>query len=140
MRAVRAPLAVLEVPDPQPADGAAIVRVSACGLCRSDWHLWQGDWSWEHIELTLPRILGHEASGVVESVGPGVRRVIPGDRVVIPFAEACGRCVGCLGGRTHICPNADYLGSTHDGAFAQLVRIPNADVNCISAPRSDWNG
>jgi D-arabinose 1-dehydrogenase-like Zn-dependent alcohol dehydrogenase len=134
MRAVRAPLEVVEVDDPEPDDGSAIVRVRACGLCRSDWHLWQGDWSWEHIELELPRILGHEASGVVESVGRGVTGVSPGQRVCIPFHEACGRCADCLGGWSHVCPNADYIGSTHDGAFAELVRVPNADVNCISLP------
>ena len=134
MRAVRAPLEVVEVRDPEPEARSAIVRVSACGLCRSDWHLWQGDWSWEHIELELPRILGHEASGVVESVGSGVLTVAPGQRVCIPFHEACGCCSECLAGYSHVCPNADYIGSTHDGAFAELVRVPNADVNCIPLP------
>jgi D-arabinose 1-dehydrogenase-like Zn-dependent alcohol dehydrogenase len=134
MRAVGAPLEVVEVPEPEPDDRSAIVRVSACGVCRSDWHLWKGDWSWEHVELVLPRILGHEASGVVESAGRGVTAVAPGQRVCIPFHEACGRCRECLAGRSHICPHADYIGNTHDGAFAELVRVPNADVNCIPLP------
>jgi len=134
MRAIRAPLEVVEVRDPEADERSAVIRVGACGLCRSDWHLWQGDWSWEHIGLELPRILGHEASGVVESVGRGVTAVEPGQRVCIPFHEACGRCADCLAGWSHICPNADYIGSTHDGAFAELVRVPNADVNCIPLP------
>lgn len=53
--AVREPLEVAAVPDPSAGPDDAVVRVSACGLCRSDWHLWQGDWSWEDISLTLDR-------------------------------------------------------------------------------------
>jgi D-arabinose 1-dehydrogenase-like Zn-dependent alcohol dehydrogenase len=134
MEAVGEPLRLVTVDDPEPGPRDAILEVSACGVCRSDWHVWQGDWSWEGISLELPRILGHEASGVVRRVGDEVTGVAPGMSVCVPFHEACGRCPVCLSGRTHICPSAEYLGSTHDGAFAQLVRVVNADVNCIPLP------
>jgi len=136
MDAVGAPLRLVEVEAPVPGPRDAVIEVLACGICRSDWHLWQGDWSWEGIEVELPRILGHEASGVVRSVGAAVVSVVPGMRVCVPFHEACGRCTTCLSGATHRCPDADYIGSSHDGAFAQFVRIPNADVNCIPLPDS----
>lgn len=134
LQAVREPLQVVSVADPEPGPRDAIVEISACGICRSDWHLWQGDWAWEGIAVELPRILGHEASGVVHSVGADVSSATPGMRVCVPFHEACGRCVTCLSGSTHLCEHADYIGSTHDGAFAQFTRVPNADVNCVPLP------
>jgi len=134
MSAVGAPLRLVEVETPEPGRRDAVIEVLACGICRSDWHLWQGDWSWEGIGVELPRILGHEASGLVRSIGADVATVVPGMRVCVPFHEACGRCTTCLSGATHRCPHADYIGSSHDGAFAQFARIPNADVNCIPLP------
>lgn len=134
LQAVGEPLRVVTVADPEPGPRDAVVEISACGICRSDWHLWQGDWAWEGIGVELPRILGHEASGVVHSVGGDVSAVTPGMRVCVPFHEACGRCVTCLSGATQRCENADFIGSTHDGAFAQFARIPNADVNCVPLP------
>jgi D-arabinose 1-dehydrogenase-like Zn-dependent alcohol dehydrogenase len=134
MHAVGEPLRLVEVPRPEPGPRDAVIEVLACGICRSDWHLWQGDWSWEGIGVELPRILGHEASGVVRCIGPEVRSVMPGMRVCVPFHEACGRCTTCLSGATQRCPDADYIGSSHDGAFAQFARIPNADVNCVPLP------
>jgi propanol-preferring alcohol dehydrogenase len=54
------PLEVRELPDPTPGPNDAVVRVEACGICRSDWHVWQGDWTWLGIGLNLPLVLGHE--------------------------------------------------------------------------------
>jgi propanol-preferring alcohol dehydrogenase len=76
MTAFREPLEVRTVPDPQPGDNDAVVRVEACGVCRSDWHLWQEDWSWVGVALTLPAVPGHEVGGVVEHVGKNVKRVL----------------------------------------------------------------
>jgi D-arabinose 1-dehydrogenase-like Zn-dependent alcohol dehydrogenase len=134
LAAIGEPLRVVSVPEPVPGARDALVRISACGICRSDWHHWQGDWTWEGIQLQLPRILGHEASGVVEAVGSEVSAIKPGTRVCVPFHEACGRCVTCLSGATHLCDRSDYIGSTHDGAFAEYAVIPNADVNCVPLP------
>ncbi len=66
---VGGPLAVREVPDPVCPDDGAVLRVGATGVCRSDWHAWQG-----HEEVALPHVPGHELAGVVESVGPAVTR------------------------------------------------------------------
>src|SRR5438128_11850487 len=100
--ALREPLVVREMPDPSPGPGQALLRVEACGICRSDWHIWQGDWSWIGLTPTPPVVLGHEFGGVVEAVGPDVHRVKPGDRVVVPFHQGCGRCPYCLDGQPHL--------------------------------------
>lgn len=139
MKAVRfaqfgAPLRVVDVPDPGPKEGEARVEVAACGLCRSDWHLWQGDWSWVGVSPALPLTIGHEAAGVVRSVGPGVVRVRVGERVTIPFHESCGQCATCISGASNLCPNAAYLGSSHDGAMADFVIVRHADATCIPVP------
>ena len=103
MTALKAPLQVQEVPDPKPGPTDAVVRVEACGICRSDWHFWHGDWTWLGITAQLPRIMGHEFGGVVEAVGEQVRNFRPGDRVTVPFHLACGRCLYCYSGRSNLC-------------------------------------
>jgi Zn-dependent alcohol dehydrogenase len=74
------------------------VRIAATGVCHSDLHYIKGD-----LVMPLPVVLGHEAAGIVEAVGPGVTSVRPGDRVVILFAPACGHCRYCDSGRPHLC-------------------------------------
>src|SRR5690348_9653890 len=69
MTAVGAPLTIEDVPEPEPGPTDAVIRVEACGICRSDWHLWQGDWTWVGVELPLPAVLGHEFGGRVVAVG-----------------------------------------------------------------------
>src|SRR6478736_562377 len=69
MEGVRQPLVVREVDDPTPAPNGVVLRVEANGICRSDWHLWTGDWSWFGLAVPLPHVLGHEFCGVVEEVG-----------------------------------------------------------------------
>src|SRR5205085_4150638 len=81
MEGIRQPLVVREVPDPKPPEGGVVVRVEANGICRSDWHLWNGDWSWLGVGVALPHVLGHEFCGVVDEVGADVRRWKKGDRV-----------------------------------------------------------
>jgi S-(hydroxymethyl)glutathione dehydrogenase/alcohol dehydrogenase len=92
------PLRVEEVELAEPGAGEVEVRVVASGVCRSDLHFVDGLW-----QLPMPAVLGHEASGVVERVGPGVTYVQPGDRVILSFKPFCGRCRFCLGGRPHLC-------------------------------------
>jgi D-arabinose 1-dehydrogenase-like Zn-dependent alcohol dehydrogenase len=81
MTAFRRPLQVAEIPVAAPRADGAVVRVEACGVCRSDWHFWNEDWTWMGLKLPLPTVLGHEVGGVVEEVGPDVRTVKVGDRV-----------------------------------------------------------
>ena len=134
MTAFRQPLEVRDVPDPQPGDNDAVVRVEACGVCRSDWHLWQEDWSWLGVGLTLPAVPGHEIGGVVEHVGKNVKRFQPGDRVTIPFHLACGACEYCWTGRSNICQAFGFVGAHTSGGYGELTPVPNADMNLVRLP------
>ncbi len=92
------PLEVADVEQQGPQAGEARVRVKATGICHSDWHVINGDWT-----LPLPMVLGHEAAGIVEEVGPGVTTVKPGDHVIFSFRPQCGRCLYCSTGRSVLC-------------------------------------
>ncbi|MEU8783716.1 S-(hydroxymethyl)mycothiol dehydrogenase [Streptomyces sp. NPDC048637] len=89
-------LETILVPDPGP--GEAVVKIQACGVCHTDLHYKQGG-----INDDFPFLLGHEASGVVESVGSGVTDVAPGDFVVLNWRAVCGQCRACLRGRPQYC-------------------------------------
>ncbi len=134
MTAFRQPLEVRDVPDPQPGDNDAVVRVEACGVCRSDWHLWQEDWSWVGVALTLPAVPGHEIGGVVEHVGTNVKHFKAGDRVTIPFHLACGACEYCWTGRSNICQAFGFVGAHTSGGYGELTPVPNADMNLVRLP------
>jgi len=118
-----------QVADPaRPADGV-VIAVAATGVCRSDWHAWQG-----HDPVVLPHIGGHELAGVVVQTGPTVTRWRAGDRVTVPFACGCGRCEYCLAGQAQVCPRQTQPGFTGPGSFAELVAIHAADANLVSLP------
>jgi propanol-preferring alcohol dehydrogenase len=134
MTQFKTPLEIKEVPDPTPGPSDALVRVEACGICRSDWHVWQGDWSWMGLSVNLPVIMGHEFGGVVEAVGDHVQGFRPGDRVTVPFHLACGRCQYCYSGRSNICLAYGVIGINRDGGYGRLVVVPNADVNLVRLP------
>ena len=85
-------LTTINVPDPGP--GEAVVRVQACGVCHTDLHYREGG-----INDDFPFLLGHEAAGVVESVGPDVTEVAPGDFVVLNWRAVCGECRACRRGQ-----------------------------------------
>ena len=68
-------LEVQDLPDPTSGPGDAIIQTEACGICRSDWHLWQHHWTWLGIELTLPRVPGHEFGGTIVEVGTRSERL-----------------------------------------------------------------
>ena len=128
---LRAPLEIQELPDPTPGSADAVLRVDACGVCRSDWHIWQGDWTWVGVSTPLPIILGHEIGGTVEAVGADVRGFSPGDRVTVPFHQACGRCANCYGGRSNLCLIG---GGLNAGGFGNLTLVANAEVNMVHLP------
>jgi D-arabinose 1-dehydrogenase-like Zn-dependent alcohol dehydrogenase len=135
MRAVvferyRDPADVRDVTDPEPAPHGVVVRVAATGLCRSDWHGWQG----HDPDITLPHVPGHELAGVVEAVGAGVHNWRPGDRVTVPFVCACGTCGACAAGDQQVCERQTQPGFTHWGSFAQYVALDHADVNLVAVP------
>ncbi|MGY1705223.1 zinc-dependent alcohol dehydrogenase family protein [Geodermatophilus sp. SYSU D00697] len=124
------PLTVREVPDPDPAPDGVVVRVGASGICRSDWHAWQG----HDPDVVLPHVPGHELAGTVAAVGAGVRRWRVGDRVTVPFVNACGRCAQCAAGDHQVCPRQTQPGSTSWGSLAEHVALDAADVNLVGLP------
>ena len=92
------PVSIETIVVPDPGPGEALVRVQACGVCHTDLHYREGA-----INNDFPFLLGHEASGVVESVGPDVTNVVPGDFVVLNWRAVCGNCRSCLRGRPWYC-------------------------------------
>ncbi|MFF8933993.1 zinc-dependent alcohol dehydrogenase family protein [Streptomyces paradoxus] len=121
---------VREVADPVPAEHGVVVRVEATGLCRSDWHGWQG----HDPDIALPHVPGHELAGVVEAVGARVTGWRSGDRVTVPFICACGTCPSCVAGDHQVCERQTQPGFTHWGSFAQYVALDHADVNLVALP------
>ncbi|WP_117365952.1 zinc-dependent alcohol dehydrogenase family protein [Natrarchaeobaculum sulfurireducens] len=132
------PLEVQEVDRPEPESDGVVATVEGCGVCRSDWHCWQGDWDWFGYRPDPPHILGHEPTGTVVDVGEDVENVEEGQEIAIPFNFACGKCDLCRNGRENICENHVGLGFMNEapGAFAEEVHIPNADVNAVPLPDS----
>jgi D-arabinose 1-dehydrogenase-like Zn-dependent alcohol dehydrogenase len=125
-------LAVEQVPDCAPSPSGVVVRVGATGVCRSDWHGWQG----HDPDIRLPHVPGHELAGTVEVVGSAVTRWRVGDRVTSPFVCACGTCSVCLAGEHQVCPAQTQPGFTHWGSFAELVALDAADVNLVRLPET----
>ncbi|MCL8207769.1 MAG: zinc-dependent alcohol dehydrogenase family protein [Actinomycetia bacterium] len=134
LEAFRSPLVVREVPDPTTPPDGVIIRVEANGICRSDWHAWQGDWSWIGMRLRLPHVLGHEFAGVVEAVGANVQRFKPGDRVVVPFTQGDGTCEYCLAGHSNVCAHILMPGFSYWGGYGRLVAVPRADTSLVALP------
>jgi len=126
----RKPLELSKVEDPVCPEGGVVLKVLACGVCRSDWHAWTGS----DPDVALPHIPGHEYCGVVEEVGPAVNRWAVGDRVIAPFILACGHCPDCAAGNQTICAQQALPGFTRAGAFAELIAVPFADTNLTRLP------
>ena len=126
------PLSVREVPAPDPPPGGVVVRVAASGICRSDWHAWQG----HDPDVVLPHVPGHELAGTVAAVDAGVRRWAVGDRVTVPFVNACGVCPVCAAGEHQVCPRQSQPGFTHWGSMAEFVALQAADVNLVAVPEA----
>jgi D-arabinose 1-dehydrogenase-like Zn-dependent alcohol dehydrogenase len=124
------PLELVTLPDPTLPDDGAVVRVLACGICRSDFHVWNGDWRWR-MQVTFPHILGHECVGEVAAIGPETRGWSVGDRVVVPFHLDCGKCPQCARGAPNLCDRYTAIGFQVPGAFAELLAVPAADRNLM---------
>ncbi len=122
--------------DPEIGPSDAIVKILANGICRSDWHLWQGDWEWMGFKPPLPFVIGHESAGIVEEVGKNVTRFKKGDRVVFPFNQACGKCEMCAEGHQHVCSNMALSMFMGAGGFGEYSPVANADVNLVALPES----
>jgi propanol-preferring alcohol dehydrogenase len=107
-----------ELPERAPGAGEVLIRVRACGVCRTDLHVVDG----ELAVAELPVVPGHEVVGTVAAVGEGVDGLVLGQRVGLPWLGwACGACVYCREGRENLCPRAAFTGWTRPGGYAEAV-------------------
>ena len=104
-----------------PGEGQVQIRVAYCGICGTDLHLFHG--AMAH-RLTLPHVMGHEMSGMIEAVGADVQGWKPGDRVTVRPLDPCGACPACRMGHSHICHNLKFIGIDRPGALQGLWTVP----------------
>ena len=133
------PIVLADVPVPEPADDQLLVRVSACGVCRTDLHVIEA----ELPQRKMPVVPGHQVVGVVKKVGRAVTQFRPGDRAGIAWLHCtCGKCEYCRSGRENLCESADFTGYTVDGGYAEYAlaaeqftyRIPDGFPDQQAAP------
>ncbi len=128
------PLALSDVPAPQPGPGEIRVKVTACGICRTDLHVIEGDLP----PARLPLVPGHQVVGEVESRGPGAERFAPGARVGIAWLRhTCGSCAFCAAGRENLCESPLFTGYHRDGGFAEFAVVPDAFAYAIPSAFTD---
>lgn len=123
---LKTPLKIERVPVPEPGHGDLLIKVTACGVCHSDLHAVDGDWTPPPV---IPLIPGHEVAGRVAKVGPGVTGFNVGDEVGVPWMySSCGQCEFCLAGMETICKSAEATGYTKPGGYAEYLVAPAAYV------------
>jgi alcohol dehydrogenase, propanol-preferring len=128
------PLRAGRVRIPELRGGELLIRISACGICRTDLHLADG----ELLLLKRPLILGHEIVGTVAAVGPGAGRFLEGARVGVPWVGwTCGRCRFCLSGRENLCDQARFTGYQVDGGYAEYTVADERFCFALPATYSD---
>jgi propanol-preferring alcohol dehydrogenase len=123
VREYKEPLVVEETANPVPADDEVLIKVEACGVCHSDLHLAEGDWSQMNKIVKKPLILGHEVVGTVIEKGAAVEHLNVGDRVGCAWIHwACGECEICREGKENMCPKQQISGATVDGGYAEMMK------------------
>ncbi len=128
------PLQLRELPIPTPGPGEVLVRVTVCGVCRTDLHVIEG----ELANPALPLIPGHQAIGIVSHVGAGVTERSIGERVGIAWLQhTCGLCEFCTSGRENLCERARFTGYQVDGGYAEYALVPAAFAYPIPQVFSD---
>lgn len=121
-----------ELPDPSPGPGQVVLEVSACGVCRSNLHMVEGDWVRYGVPAFTPIVPGHEVVGRVVAVGEGVDVPAVGERVgVQPLWSTCGRCEYCLQGRDQLCQAKQITGETVHGGYAPYLLATAAHVHSV---------
>jgi alcohol dehydrogenase, propanol-preferring len=133
------PLHLTDLPEPTPGPGRVRIRVHACGICRTDLHIVEGDLT----RPKVPLILGHQIVGTVDAVADGVATVVVGDRIGVPWLGwTCGECRYCRTDRENLCERARFTGYDLDGGYAELAtadarfcfRIPDGFEDLQAAP------
>lgn len=139
LTAPRKPLELRELPQPEPGEEQVLIRVHACGVCRTDLHVFDADLQ----NPSLPLIPGHEIVGSVVKAGARVKNFNPGERVGVPWlGRTCGACPFCISGRENLCDHATFTGYQIDGGYAEYTvadarycfKIPEAYTDTEAAP------
>ena len=125
-----------DVATPQANDGEVLIKIAKTGICGTDLHIYNWD-DWAQRNIHPPRIIGHEFVGRIVDVGPGVRGYQVGDRVSAEGHINCGVCRNCRAGKRHLCHHAIGIGGGRDGAFAQYLAMPAANLWRIHPDISD---
>ena len=128
LREYNQPLSIEDIASPDCPEDGVVLKVLACGICRSDWHGWVG----EHPRVKPGQIGGHEYCGEVVEAGPEATYQV-GDRVIAPFILACGTCPQCRSGESNTCLDQRLPGFIEPGAFAEFVAVPR-DHNLARLP------
>ncbi len=132
------PLRMQEIATPTPGPDEILLQVSACGVCRSNLHMIEGEWVPNGVPAKLPIVPGHEIVGRVAAVGEGVVSFKKGDRAGIqPLWSTCGRCEYCLTGREQLCQTKQITGETVDGGYTPSMswRRPSTPTQCPNRSR-----
>ena len=125
-------IALREMERRDPGPGELLIRVGAAGICGTDMQIY--NWAPRMARrMVLPRVLGHEVSGTVEAIGPGVEGLSAGARISLESHIFCGRCRSCRLGRAHLCENTRYPGIDIDGGFAEYLTVP-ASIAWVNPP------
>jgi succinate semialdehyde reductase (NADPH) len=127
LEAVGAPLVIEDLPVPQPKADEVLIKVAACGVCHSDLHVAKGE-----LKFPLPCVLGHEISGTVETIGPGVKGLKKGDPVVSSFILPCGRCPSCARGRDDLCETFFAMNRLKGTLYDGESRLRRADGTALA--------
>jgi propanol-preferring alcohol dehydrogenase len=128
------PLQLVEWPDPEPGPGEVRVRVRACGCCRTDLHVVEGDLDLPH----LPVVPGHQVVGSIDRLGDGCTRFALGTRVGVAWLHrACGVCGFCARGEENLCEQATFTGWTTDGGYADALTVPEGFAVVVPEALSD---
>ena len=113
---------------PSPAANEVAVRIAFCGICGTDLHVFHGNMDGR---VGFERVIGHEMSGTIESLGADVEGLSVGQKVVVRPLDHCGNCPACAAGHTHICHNLKFLGLDTDGAFQEIWTVPAHTIHVL---------
>jgi L-iditol 2-dehydrogenase len=120
-------LEIRDLPEPTAGPGQVVVEVAATGICGTDIHIQRGEYA-----CVPPVVLGHEVSGRIADVGPGVTGLKEGDRVTTEtYFHTCGRCRACLEGRINLCPERRSIGTHVNGGFARYLLVPAVKIHVL---------